>query len=104
MGLFKSFFSTIFYFVYDDIFGFFMLYRGSLNSVHSFIPLDPMGYRVSTYYKRARKFSPSNVVNLLPLKFTSRKGHWLAFLGYRRGIEKWDYYHRQGNFLSRFYF
>ena len=104
MGMFKMFFSTTYYFVYDDIFGLFMLYRGTLNMVHSYIPLDPMGFRGSTHYRMFTSATPSNIVNLLPLKFTRRKAHWLAFLGYRKNIERWDYYHRQGNFLSRFYF
>jgi len=55
MGMFKMFFSTVFYFVYDDIFGFFMLYRGTLNMPHSYIPLDPMGFKQSTYYKKQFK-------------------------------------------------
>ena len=107
IGVFKVFLLTSFNFFFDDLFGFFMLYKGNLDVVHSYISLDPGLLR---YERKFRKRPPNPARFLLPLNFVSMKGRKevLNSFVFRYGVENWDFYadsieRHKSNVLHKFY-
>ena len=107
ISVFKVFFITCFNYVFDDLFGWILLYKGNIDTVHSYISLDPGLLR---YEKKFRKRDPSQMLFLLPINYASpdSQSEMLDAFVFRYGAEKWDFYadsikRHRSNVLHKYY-